>query len=57
MKIYYLESRSRGITYMKYVNGRRTGLVKFCVETAFYNWLLKERCKGNRSEKKTRRKA
>jgi len=31
---------------MKYVNGRRTGLVKFCVETAFYNWLLKERYKG-----------
>jgi len=27
---------------MKYVNGRRTGLVKFCVETAFYNGLLKE---------------
>ena len=31
---------------MKYVNGRRTGLVTFCVETAFYNWLLKERFKG-----------
>ena len=28
---------------MKYVNGRRTGLVTFCVETAFYNGLLKER--------------
>jgi len=27
---------------MKYVNGRRTGLVTFCVETAFYNGLLKE---------------
>ena len=26
-----------------YVNGRRTGLVTFCIETAFYNWLLKER--------------
>jgi hypothetical protein len=25
MKMYYLESRSRGISYMKYVNGRRTG--------------------------------
>jgi len=24
-----LESRSRGISYMKYVNGRRTGLVTF----------------------------
>jgi len=31
---------------MKYVNGRRSGLVTFCVETAFYNWLLKERFKG-----------
>jgi hypothetical protein len=30
----------------KYVNGRRTGLVTFCVETAFYNGLLKERYKG-----------
>jgi hypothetical protein len=27
---------------MKCVNGRRTGLVTFCVETAFYNGLLKE---------------
>jgi hypothetical protein len=36
MKMYYLESRSREISYMKYVNGRRTGLVSFCVETAFY---------------------
>ena len=43
---YCLESRSRGISYIKYVNGRRTGLVTFCVETAFYNGLLKERYKG-----------
>jgi hypothetical protein len=43
MKKYYLESRSKGISYMKYVKGRRTGLVTFCVETAFYNGLLKER--------------
>ena len=41
--MYYLESRSRGISYMKYVNVRRTGLVTFCVETTFYNGLLKER--------------
>jgi len=33
----------RGITYIKYVKGRQTGLVTFCVETAFYNGLLKER--------------
>jgi hypothetical protein len=31
---------------MKYVNGRRIGLVTFYVETAFYNGLLKERYKG-----------
>ena len=54
--MYYLESRSRGISYMKYVNGRRTGLVTFCVETAFYNGLLKERYKGDRSDRKTRKK-
>jgi hypothetical protein len=42
MKKYYLESKSRRISYMKYVNGRLTGLVTFCVETAFYNRLLKE---------------
>jgi hypothetical protein len=46
MKMYYLQSRSRGITYKKYVNGRLTGLVTFCVETAFYNGFLKERYKG-----------
>jgi len=56
MKMYYLESRSRGISCMKYVNGRRTGLVIFCVETAFYNGLLKERYKGDRSDRKTRKK-
>jgi hypothetical protein len=46
MKKYCLESKSTGISYMKYANGRRTGLVIFCVETAFYNGLLKERYKG-----------
>jgi hypothetical protein len=45
MKMYNLESRSTGISYMKYINGRRTGLVTFYVETAFYNGLLKERYK------------
>jgi len=53
---YCLESKSRGISYMKYVNGRRTGLVTFCVETAFYNGLLEERYKGDRSDRKTRKK-
>jgi hypothetical protein len=51
-----LESRSRGISYMKNVNGRRTGLVTFCVETSFYNGLLKERYKGHKSDRKTRKK-
>ena len=46
MKKYSLESRSKGISYMKYANGRRTGLVTFIVQTAFYNGLLKERYKG-----------
>jgi hypothetical protein len=45
MKMYYLESRSRGISYMKYVNGRRTGSIIFRVETVFYNGLLKEKYK------------
>jgi hypothetical protein len=38
--------KNTGISYMKYVNGRLTGLVTFYVETAFYNGLLKERYKG-----------
>jgi hypothetical protein len=41
---------------MKYVNGRQTGLVTFCVETALYNRLLKERYTGDRSDMKTRKK-
>jgi len=55
MKKYCLEKRSRGISYMKYVNGRRTGLVTFCVETAFYNGLLKD-TRGDRSDRKTKKK-
>jgi hypothetical protein len=43
MKKYYLDSKSREISYMKYVNGRRNGLVIFCIRTVFYNGLLKER--------------
>ena len=54
--MYCLGPRSRGISYMKYVNGRRTGLVTFCVETACYNRLLKERYKGDTSDRKTRKK-
>jgi hypothetical protein len=39
----YLESRSGGLSYMKEVNGMLTGLVTFCVETAFYDKLLNVR--------------
>jgi hypothetical protein len=46
MKMYYFESRSRRISYMKYVNERQTGLVTFYVKPAFYNGLLKEIYKG-----------
>jgi hypothetical protein len=60
MKKYCLESRNRGISYMKYVKGRRTGLVTFCIETAIYNGLLKERYDGGRgggrSDRKTKKK-
>jgi hypothetical protein len=31
-------------------------LVKFCVQTAFSNGLLKERYKGDRSDRNTRKK-
>jgi hypothetical protein len=41
---------------MKYVNGRRTGLVTFYIETAFYNGLLKEDTRGDRSDRKTSKK-
>ena len=43
MNKYYLELRSRGISYTKYVNGRLAGLVTFCVETVLCNGFLKER--------------
>jgi hypothetical protein len=42
----HVRDKEAGIFYMKYVNGRRNGLVTFCVETAFCNGLLKERYKG-----------
>jgi len=55
--MHYLESRSREISYMKYVNGRQIGLVTFYVETAFYNGLLKTKdTRGDRSDRKTRKK-
>jgi hypothetical protein len=43
MKKRYVKPRSRGISYMKLVNGRLTGLVTFSVETAFYDRLLKKK--------------
>jgi hypothetical protein len=45
IKVQVCREERRGIFYMKYVNGRLVGLVIFCVETAFYNMLLKERYK------------
>jgi len=40
----HLPKFKRAILFnMKYVNGRRTGLITFCVETAFYKGLLKKR--------------
>jgi hypothetical protein len=46
MKMYYLESRSREISYMKYVNGRRNELVTFYVETAFLQRVTEEKIQG-----------
>jgi hypothetical protein len=42
-EVVLLRVRSRGIPYIKYENGRLTGLVTFCVETSFYNKFLKKR--------------
>jgi hypothetical protein len=56
MKIYCLESRRRGISYMKYINRRQTGLVTFCIETAFYNGLLRKDKRRDRSDRKMRKK-
>jgi hypothetical protein len=38
------------------INGSLTGLVTFCVETAFYGRLLKENKQRDRSDRKTRKK-
>jgi hypothetical protein len=56
MKKYYLESRSRGISYVKEVKGRLTALVTFCVKTAFYNRLVEGKIKGGKEVTKTRKK-
>jgi len=37
---YYIESRSRGISYIQQTEGRVTGLVTSCVVSAFWNTLL-----------------
>ena len=52
---YYLESRRRGISYVKYGNGRLTELVTFCIEIAFYSGLLKGRYKEDRGDRKMRK--
>jgi hypothetical protein len=56
VKKYYLESRSRRISYTKLVNARLTGSVTFCVETAFYDRLLKGDRTRDRSDRKMRKK-
>jgi len=42
----YLESRSRRISHIQYVNGRRNGLVTFCVKTAFSQRVIEGKIKG-----------
>jgi hypothetical protein len=56
MKKYCLDSRNREISHMKYVNGRRTGLATLCVETAFYNGLLKKNTRGIKVTERQRRR-
>jgi len=56
MKKCYLDSRSTGITYMKYINGELTGLVTFCVETAFYKGKIKGGIEVTRMRGRRRRK-
>jgi len=63
MKKYYVKSRIRGISYMKYGNERRNILVRFCVyekcdqSNAFYNGVIEGKKKrGDKSERKTRKK-
>jgi hypothetical protein len=46
IKKYCLKSRSRGISYMKYVNVRRNGLVTFFLETAFYKRVVEGKIQG-----------
>jgi hypothetical protein len=43
---YYKPSKKRGISYIPRRDGRLTGLIILCVETAFYNTLLKEKVEG-----------
>ena len=55
MKKCYFESMSRGISYVKYENGRLTGLVTFYVETAFKK-SYRRKDKGKDGSDKTRKK-
>jgi hypothetical protein len=48
MNRYYLESRSRGISYMKYVNGRQTGLVTFYVENCILKRVTEGKIQGRK---------
>ena len=56
MKKHYLESRSRGISYMKLVNGRLSGLVTFCVNCLLQRVIEGKIKGGDISDRKTRKK-
>jgi hypothetical protein len=43
MNKYYRQSRRKGMSYKPYKEGRLTGLVTSCIQTAFCNMSLKER--------------
>jgi hypothetical protein len=54
MKKYYIESRRKEISYMKYKRQRLIGLVTSSVETSLQNAFLKERERGRRVKVKVR---
>jgi len=48
--------KKRGISYKPEKEGWLTGLVTYCIGTAFYNMLLREKLEGKICERKTRKK-
>jgi hypothetical protein len=51
-----LRVKEQGNIMCEITNRRLTGLVTFCVETAFYNRLLKKNKNRDRSDRKARKK-